>query len=547
MEKTIIDQMCTIVEKMYDAENNKDGITLGLIDRASDTIDTLKEILGLSSIQTVFLTSLVRKNATSSISGQSLSHTLGINYLKFLSYNKELEDMQKKGYIRINKNLEIALPRSVLHSLIENKPIKPEPTTGLNSNDLLIRIKRALYILENGQCSTAEMVDDLNYLMLANPTNSVSRVVLRVNKNLPVRETAVLYAMIFRYYFENDDMVGWHDMVEYFTDEDLAQLRFYYKTDRLHLQREGILKYAGVSGYMEKDHFKLDDEIKEDIFSDVGGIRKTEKRVSSSNKLEATAIIPKELFYNQSEKRQVEQLKELMSKKRFDDIRSKMKEKGFRTGFSCLFYGGPGTGKTETVYQIARESSRDLFVVDVSQIKSYWVGESEKNIKKVFDKYRETVKDGGIIPILLFNEADAVFGIRREGANGAVDKMENAIQNIILQEMEDLDGILIATTNLTTNLDSAFERRFLYKIRFEKPAKEARVSIWRAMLPSLTETEAEILANDFDFSGGQIENIVRKREVKSIIDDYEPRFDELIALCSEEIIGNNPIRKKIGY
>ena len=78
------------------------------------------------------------------------------------------------------------------------------------------------------------------------------------------------------------------------------------------------------------------------------------------------------------------------------------------------------------------------------------------------------VKRSDVAPILLFNEADAIFGVRKNGAENAVDKMENTIQNIILQEMEDLNGILIATTNLATNLDSAFERRFLYKIEFEK-------------------------------------------------------------------------------
>ena len=125
--------------------------------------------------------------------------------------------------------------------------------------------------------------------------------------------------------------------------------------------------------------------------------------------------------------------------------------------------------------------------------------------------------------------------------------MENSIQNIILQEMEDLDGILIATTNLTTNLDKAFERRFLYKICFEKPSREARASIWRAMLPNLSEGEAKILANDFDFSGGQIENIVRKREIQSIIDSTEPGFNDILAFCSEEVIGNCAGRRRIGF
>ena len=186
-------------------------------------------------------------------------------------------------------------------------------------------------------------------------------------------------------------------------------------------------------------------------------------------------------------------------------------------------------------------------VVDVPRIKSKWVGESEKNIKDVFDKYRQSVKAGGTIPILLFNEADAIFGIRQEGAERAVDKMENSIQNIILQEMEDLDGILIATTNLTSNLDKAFERRFLYKIRFDKPSMEARMAIWKAMMPSLSESEATQLATDFDFSGGQIENVVRKREVKAIIGLEEPGFADIQAFCQEEVIGNDASRKRIGF
>ena len=269
--------------------------------------------------------------------------------------------------------------------------------------------------------------------------------------------------------------------------------------------------------------------------------------MSASQKISASSLKEKELFYNPAEGRQVAQLRELMSAERYGEIREKMLSKGLRTGFTCLFYGSPGTGKTETVYQIARSCGRDLFVVDVSQVKSCWVGESEKNIKDVFDKYRQAVSAGGPVPILLFNEADAIFGIRAQGAESAVDKMENSIQNIILQEMENLDGILMATTNLTTNLDKAFERRFLYKIRFDKPSMEAKVAIWRSMIPALSEAEAVQLASEFDFSGGQIENIARKREVKAIIGLSDPGFEEIREFCTEEGIGNGPERRRIGF
>ena len=142
--------------------------------------------------------------------------------------------------------------------------------------------------------------------------------------------------------------------------------------------------------------------------------------------------------------------------------------------------------------------------VDISSIKGMYVGETEKHIKAVFDNYRSAVSAADKVPILFFNEADAVIGKRIEftGSSRAVDRMENTMQNIILQEPENLDGILIATTNLTKNMDSVFDRRFLYRIEFEKPDPAVRASIWRSMLPELSPAGAETLASRFDFSGG---------------------------------------------
>lgn len=231
----------------------------------------------------------------------------------------------------------------------------------------------------------------------------------------------------------------------------------------------------------------------------------------------------------------------------FTGIQQRLEAGGLRKGFACLFYGAPGTGKTETVYQLARRTGRNLMVVDVAQIKSCWVGESEKNIRKAFERYRAYVKEAERAPILLFNEADAVLGIRQEGASRAVEKMENSLQNIILQEMEQLDGIMIATTNLTQNLDRAFERRFLYKIEFERPDAAVKSRIWRSMIPTLDERTAATLAERYDFSGGQIENIARKRTVEMILRGVEPTMEELDDFCRNEQLGNRAKRRRIGF
>ena len=545
---TIIEKMCRIAEKMQPEEGNSRNMSFSNMEKASEEINALAEELGLNDIQTVILTTIVRRSSRDELDGNDIAFALGLSYLKFLAYYKEVIGLKDRGYIHVSVKGKIKLPRTVLTCLLENRPVAPEQRTGLTANQLLMRIKKELDSREDDFCTTSEAIKELNELMTLNPDNSVSRTIMKIFGHLTDQtEAIIVYGLVYLYYFDDDDMVSWRNLDDYMSETELMDFKRDYKFERLSLQKNKVIEYAGRNSVMSKDYFKLSDEVKEELFADVGGIRKEEKNVAASKKMLSADILPKTLFYNPEEHRQVEQLKKLMSQERLNDIRARMEDKGLRTGFTCLFYGGPGTGKTETVYQIARESGRDLFIVDVSQIKSCWVGESEKSIKKVFDKYREAVKDGGIIPILLFNEADAVFGIRQEGAESAVDKMENSIQNIILQEMEDLDGILIATTNLTTNLDKAFERRFLYKIRFERPSREARVSIWRAMMPSLSEEEAKILANNYDFSGGQIENIVRKREIQSIIDSTEPGFNDVLSFCSEEVIGNGSGRRRIGF
>ena len=237
----------------------------------------------------------------------------------------------------------------------------------------------------------------------------------------------------------------------------------------------------------------------------------------------------------------------ILSAERFAQVQERLEKAGMRKGFCCLFYGAPGTGKTETVYQLARATGRDIMRVDVDKIKSCWVGESEKNIKKLFDSYRAKCNNAELAPILLFNEADAVLGIRMEGAQNAVNKMENSIQNIILQEMETLEGIMIATTNLTANLDKAFERRFLYKIRYDKPTAEARAEIWQTMLPGLSSADAKVIASEFDLSGGEIENIARKHAVNAILSGSdELDLGALIDICRVERIAHTQ-RPRVGF
>ena len=546
MRKTIIERMCVISEKMRSGDDRK-VMSMDNRAKAQTDIRALSRELGLTADQVVILTAIIQNSSGNKVDGENLASTLGLEYLRFLTYSKELDGLRKKGYIRLNKDGAIVIPRETMNSLQDDRPVVPDPVDGLDALGVLARIGKILSAREKDLCGTFDALEEIEHMLVRSPDNSVSRTLCRYAGSLTSLDRMLLVVLVYKYYHDDNDIITWYEIEDDFTGDEIDTLKGLVKCEICNLQTKGIIEFTSEDGLISKDYFHIKDAVKGEILKDVGGVRIRDKKVGASRRITAASIAPKELFYNPDEGRQVIQLSDLMKRERFDVIRARMKEMGMRTGFTCLFYGPPGTGKTETVYQIARESGRDMFVVDVSQIKSCWVGESEKNIKSVFTKYRDCVLSGGEIPILLLNEADAVFGIRSEGAGSAVDKMENAIQNIILQQMEDLDGILIATTNLTCNLDRAFERRFLYKVRFDKPSAGARGSIWRSLIPGLPEDEALRLATDYDFSGGQIENIARKRAIRELISGTVPSYEEVRGYCDEENIDDAVSHRRIGF
>ena len=178
-----------------------------------------------------------------------------------------------------------------------------------------------------------------------------------------------------------------------------------------------------------------------------------------------------------------------------------------------------------------------------------WLGESEKQIQRIFDNYNNICKKVRMngkndCPILLFNEVDAVIQKRTEFIGGGAEKTENAMQNILLENLEKFDGIMIATTNLEINMDAAFERRFLYKIKFENPTLEAKTAIWQSKLNWLPDEQAKQLANEYNFSGGEIDNVVRKATMEEILNGSKVTLNRLEELCnSEKLISNNSGRK----
>lgn len=202
-------------------------------------------------------------------------------------------------------------------------------------------------------------------------------------------------------------------------------------------------------------------------------------------------------------------LQEICNQIRYQDLVQKswgFDRKHFSSkGLSVLFSGPPGTGKTMAAEVIAQELQLDLYKIDLSQIVSKYIGETEKNLNQIF------TSANNINAILLFDEADALFGKRTE-IKDAHDRYANLEISYLLQKMEEYEGLAILTTNLRSNMDEAFVRRLRFIIEFPFPSEKQRQQIWQQAFPSLAPCSSTLdftfLADNFELSGAAIRNIV---------------------------------------
>ncbi len=310
-----------------------------------------------------------------------------------------------------------------------------------------------------------------------------------------------------------------------------------------HPLQKGKLVECSKQGFFDNSVLTLTDEGKRLFFGD--DARNFMEKVGDRDYFLPEKIVERKLYFGLEIQSQLDLLEKSLQESNYVTLCKRLEERGMQRGIAALLYGPPGTGKTESVMQIARSTGRAIYHVDISSTKSCWFGESEKLIKAVFKKYEDICEHSELRPILLFNEADGIFSKRKDSDSSNVAQTENTIQNIILEEMERLDGILVATTNMADNLDSAFERRFLFKIKFDKPALDARKRIWLSKMPSLSEEDAQALATDFSFSGGEIDNIIRKATIMEVLDGKRPDLQDIRRLCREEkMLGD---RARIGF
>ncbi len=481
---------------------------------------------------------------------EGLARFFELSTVEGLPLKTEFEYLKDKGYIqniatgmgRGRRSSQTQIDKELEHAIINNEPFRLSANKKIDRYQFCQLVSNEIARRSDGECTTGELFANVNQL---EEKFKELKFVATIKRKLKDIEDRTLFYEIC------DDHICYGE-----TGIDCTLSDIYDSTSKkfkvaatLMADTHNIMKKNWVerkpASFFSRASMILTQEGQE-LF-----LEKDYKVIQSTKKEDKRMILPekideKQLFFSKELEEQVSFLKKSLEDKRFRELQKKLAEKSMPQGICAIFYGLPGTGKTETAMQLAKTTGRKVMHVDISATKTCWYGESEKLVKKIFTDYASICKNEKLKPILLFNEADALFGKRREDIRGSVDQTDNAIQNILLEEMEKLDGIMVATTNLADNLDDAFERRFLFKIKFDKPTTEAKRNIWKNKLPNLDDEACAKLASKFDFSGGEIDNIVRKFTMKEILEDSVPTYESIENICLNERL-NKKSRITVGF
>jgi len=543
-----------IVEAIANEAVNSD-LSDQFIRSVKGSADEISAFLGCNRTQSILFSVICNLNfSNKTVSLEQIATWVGCNPITVAGYLNEIDDLRSKKIIRKEteekKNnaksistLSWSVNPDIFNALTKGEAIS-RPRRRISDSYELIKAVSCLI----DQCASDEITFHEMWREISNieKKNSTIEFLKEVKRMIPDRFERILFIHLCNEYYTGNINLELIPKIRLITPDERHQLelRLTISNGNSHLVEQGLLEIRETF-FRSEIEVRLSPKAVELLFKDnkklIAGLRKEK----STDLISSKEIKHKKLFYNRDEKEKLNFVEQLLRPGNYSSLIKRLERSGNNTGIAMLFSGLPGTGKTESVYQIARNTGRDICQVNISDTKSKWFGESERLIKEVFDRYLNLCKDVETKPILLFNEADGIFSTRKKIGDSNVDQTENAIQNIILQEMEDLKGILIATTNMTQNLDKAFDRRFLYKIQFEKPSVEARFHIWKDKIPSLREVTAQRLAETHDLSGGQIDNVARKYLMYRILQGKIPSPQQIDSWCREETARQES--KKIGY
>ena len=503
-----------------------------------EQVDQLGRFLKTSPLETLLFVAIfaIQLISNNSVDTRDISRYLDINGLDFLPLKPVLQSLLKKRLIRVvnrrRSTNDYLVADAVEQSLLQNKPVKRMKAPEMDHFQFCHIVSDLIENRSNEDIDTHEL-----FLQVEREEEANSHIELvKELKKLPldIEDRTLFYEICDDFLHDRRHNTG----LECTLDDIYEDLRTRLNIAKSIMAQDHPLMNIELvellpAKFLAEAEITLTEKGKRlllaedyDLFCGKGG---TDKRLTAPDK-----IPDRKLFFNAELSGNLDFVKESLMDENFGKLQERLGKNSLPKGVAMLFHGLPGTGKTAAADMLAKATGRSIYHVDIAASKTCWFGESEKLFKRIFTDYRRMCETEERKPILLFNEADALFSKRKDVNSGNCAQTENALQNILLEEMENLDGILIATTNLCNNLDSAFDRRFLFKIYFGKPDTEAKRAIWQSKLDWLSDEDAKRLADRHDLSGGEIDNIVRKSFMEEVLHGQRPTFDTLDQWCKSE-------------
>ena len=531
------------------------GVAVSRSPQYKEDFDYIHTILRTTPVQSILVACILESSFShSGTSAKQICNMLGCTNIEFLDYSHELDELIRRRLVRqvtsitpYSESNGYTVVDGVIDAIKKDEVFVEEPIDNLSAERFFNYLGNLLIEHDRDRMKAETLKNRLKELVDSNPQLAFCKALDKYEVNPENKLDYIIFMVLCSNYVnQGNDSIHMDQLLGYMgVMADLHATYSAIKNQRMPTQQKGLIEFGINEGMVDTNILALSDEAKDVFFTDLD--IELDNRKQCPDLISHESIAAREMYYNGEVLSQVSRLSDILEDVHFKEIQSRLEAVSMRKGFNCIFYGAPGTGKTETVYQLAKQSGRDILQIDISRLKSKWVGESEKTVRSVFKYYQWLIKHSLKTPILLFNEADGIFGIRAKQAERSVDKMNNTIQNIILQEMEKMEGILIATTNLTENLDPAFERRFLYKVEFTVPEPSVRARIWESMMPFLSAGDSKSLAAQYSLSGGQIENISRKCAVEYILEGQNPTIKAIHKMCENETLFHAAKRNRIGF
>lgn len=498
----------------------------------------------------IFTTIIKREEA---IQASTIKEILKLTFDEYIELVNIIDSLRAKGMIvygekdintiGVNFNPYMGIDDSLTNKLIFGKDPLSECDLSniysiLNYTNMLFKQRK------NGELSTTKLHVEID-TVLSKADKSLSQIhnIRSYNKN----ERAILLFVAGEYLSGNNIMTMAHDIAETIEENPTARMPLFTKISNKNLKlfKDNYIELEdGV--FVDNPVVRLSAKGANKLFN----LNINQKNIDKRLNLKMCHYIKhkglrENLVFSKDFENDIFRLQKALKPKNFKQLSKNLKINNYSKGFVCLFYGEPGTGKTASVYEIAKLTKRDILQVDIEKIRDKFVGESEKNLRLIFEEYKEAKEVLNQTPILLFNEADALISTRMN-INGSVDQMNNSMQNILLQNLEDFDGICIATTNLIENIDKAFSRRFLYKLKFPKPSAEIRMRIWQKKLPKQNKKIYKTISQ-YDLSGGQIELIAKQFVIQSFMEKIQDPLDTLESMIKKELSYKTEGVKSMGF